>query len=61
MILIQFEANWASILQRKQNHINKDNARKNSQRILHEYHVGDKMLLKNSRLIPNLSQPRDCP
>jgi mRNA-degrading endonuclease RelE of RelBE toxin-antitoxin system len=62
ILLIQFKADWASILlQCKQEQIIKDNVRENSQRIPHGYHIGDKVLLKYSRLIPKLSQPRDGP
>jgi hypothetical protein len=61
ILAIQFKADWACILQHKQEQINKDNVRENSQQIPHRYHIGDKVLLKTSRLIPKLSQPRDSP
>ena len=44
---IKHTANWEYIRQRKQDLINKNNKRENAGRILHEYKVGEKVLLIN--------------
>ena len=44
---IRHEANWKLIKERKQKLINRGNDRENKNRVLHEYKVGDKVLLKN--------------
>ncbi len=43
---MQHEADWEVIKQRKQELINKNNARENSKRIPHTHRVGDKVLLR---------------
>ena len=43
---IKHTANWEYIRQRKQNLINKNNKRENAGCIIHEYNVGEKVLLK---------------
>lgn len=43
---IKHIADWEAIKQRKQSVINKNNARENSKRIEHVYHVNDKVLLE---------------
>ena len=43
---IKHVANWEVIKQRKQNLINKNNARENAKRIPYTYRVGDKVLLR---------------
>ena len=43
---IKHTANWEYIRKRKQNLINKNNKRENAGRVLHEYKVGEKVLLK---------------
>ena len=44
---IKHTANWEyTIRQRKQNLINKNNKRENAGRVIHEYKVGEKVLLK---------------
>ena len=43
---IKHTANWEYIGQRKQNLINKNNKRENAGCIIHEYKVGEKVLLK---------------
>ena len=45
---IRHEANWKLIKERKQKLINRGNERENKNRVLHEYKVGDKVLLKNA-------------
>jgi transposase InsO family protein len=44
---VQFEANWAYIRERKQKLINQNNKRENASRIMHTYHVDDKVLYRN--------------
>ena len=46
MLNVQHVADWEHIKQRKQNLINKNNARENSKRTPHTYQVGDKVLWK---------------
>ena len=43
---IKHTANWEYIRQRKQDLINKNNKRENAGRVIHEYKVGEKVLLK---------------
>ena len=45
---VRHEANWKLIKERKQKLINRGNERENKNRVLHEYKVGDKVLLKNA-------------
>ena len=42
---LAFKADWAMIHARKQQEMDKNNARENAKRIPHEYNVGDKVLL----------------
>ena len=42
----QFKANWNYIKERKQKLINENNKRENSKRVLHNYKIHDKVLLK---------------
>ena len=46
MLNVTHIADWEHIKQRKQNLINKNNARENSKRTPHSYEVGNKVLLK---------------
>ena len=46
---LMFDANWQLIKQRKQNLINKNNAKENSKRINHTYKVQDLVLVKNEQ------------
>ena len=58
MILpIQYKANWASITLRKQQLIDKSNARENRNRLQHEYAMHDKVLLKRPGILPKMSVP----
>ena len=58
MILnISHEANWRLISQMKQKRINQNNERENRSRIPHEYHIGDKILIKNPNASSKLNQP----
>ena len=62
MILpIQFKADWADIIQRKQRQIEKDNARENNKRQKYTYKIGDKVLLTKPGILPKLSVPREGP
>ena len=45
---VPYIADWEAIRQRKQKLINKNNARENSRRIPHVYHVGDQVVLKKA-------------
>ena len=47
---VTFEADWNLIRERKQTLIRKNNQRENSKRKVHQYHVGDKVLLKKDIL-----------
>ena len=48
MILnLDFEADWATIKDRKQRLINQNNIRENAKRKAHTYHEGDKIMVKN--------------
>ena len=58
MILpVQYKADWNLITQRKQRSINKSNERENSQRVDHQFSVGDLCLLK----IPGILRKLQCP
>ena len=57
----KFKADWATIALRKQQLINKSNSRKNQRRLIHEYTVGDKVLLEKPGKVPKMSAPRTGP
>ena len=42
------DVDWETVKQRKQDLINKGNARENKRRKTHEYKTGDKVLLRNA-------------
>ena len=44
---MEFHADWETIRARKQKRINANNERENAKRIPHQYHVGDKILIRN--------------
>jgi hypothetical protein len=53
MILpIQYKADWAGIITRKNQQISRDNARENSKRLEHTYKVGDKVVLTKPGILP---------
>ena len=58
---IKFEADWNLIRQRKQEMIRRNNIKENSKRIDHEYHVGDKVLLRNDDLAKFQTDPWEGP
>jgi hypothetical protein len=43
---IKFIADWGAIEQHRQKEMGRDNRRQNASRIIHDYKVGDKVLLK---------------
>ena len=53
----KFEADWNFIRQRKQKLILTNNQRENMKRVEHEYHVNDKILIKNDELSKYGSNP----
>ena len=55
------QANWELIRQRQQEQINRNNARENKDRVPHQYHVGDKVLLHVEGIQCKLSTPRTGP
>ena len=62
MILpIKFNANWARIRANRQRMIDQSNIRENKKRLIHEYKVGDKILLDKPGLLRKLSTPRTGP
>ena len=62
MILpITFRADWANIIQRKNEQIIRDNAKENSRRIEHIYHEGDKVILTKPGILPKMTTPREGP
>jgi len=58
---IQFKADWARILRRRQDAVTVNNKRENATRIAHQYKVGDKVLLAKPGIIPKLEHPRTGP
>ena len=47
---IKFEADWNLIHQRKQEMIRQNNIKENHKPVEHEYHVNDKILVRNDNL-----------
>jgi hypothetical protein len=58
---VAFKTEWAEIVQRKQEQIIRDNARENSRRIVHEYKVGDQVLINKPGILRKMSTPREGP
>ena len=58
---IQFQADWARIKLRKQEVIDKSNARENSTCMRHDYKVGDKVLVAKPGIIHKMSTPCEGP
>ena len=48
IILIKHRVNWELIRQQKQAQSNRENTRKNKQRVEYDYKVGDKVMLTNN-------------
>jgi hypothetical protein len=61
LLPIKFKANWAEIRARHQEEIRRNNERKNKGRKIHDYKVGDQILLTDSRKKSKLSPPREGP
>ena len=55
----EFKANWAAIMLRKQNIINKSNKQENRKRFQHTNNVGDKVLLELPGKVRKMSAPRE--
>jgi hypothetical protein len=58
---IACKAEWAEIVQRKNDQIVRDNARENSRRIEHQYKEGDKVLINRPGILRKMSTPREGP
>ena len=58
---IMFKAEWANIVQCKNEQIQRNNARENSKRIEHTYQVGDKVLVNRPGILRKLTAPREGP
>jgi transposase InsO family protein len=61
LLPIKFKANWAEIRARRQEEIRRNNERENKGRKIHDYKVGDQILLTDSRKKSKLSPPREGP
>jgi transposase InsO family protein len=61
LLPIKFKANWAEIKARRQDEMRRNNERENKSRKAHEYKVGDKILLTDSRKRSKLAPPREGP
>lgn len=58
---LSFKTDWATIRERRQKEINRNNARENASRIDHTYKVNDRVLLKKPGILRKLDAPRDGP
>jgi hypothetical protein len=58
---VEYVADWTRIRLNRQKEINKSNMRENSNRIAHEYHRGDRVLLTTPGILPKLNSPRTGP
>jgi transposase InsO family protein len=61
LLPLKFKADWARLRQRKQDIIDQNNIRENSNRKIHDYQIGDKVLLEKPGIVPKLSAPRTGP
>jgi hypothetical protein len=61
LLPIKFKANWAEIKARHQDEIRRNNERENKSQKEHNYKVGDKIFLTDSRKRSKLSPPREGP
>jgi putative transposase len=61
LLPIKFKANWAEIKTRRQDEMRRNNERENKTRKVHEYKIGDKILLTDSRKRSKLAPPREGP
>ena len=61
LLPIEFKADWAHIIQCKQNQIHKDNLRENNKRIAYTYKIGDKVYITRPGKVKKMSPPRVGP
>jgi transposase InsO family protein len=61
LLPIKFKADWAAIKAKRQDEMQRNNDRENKTRKVHEYKVGDKILLTDSRKRSKLAPPREGP
>ena len=62
MILpMKYTADWAAIRTQRQNKINRNNGQENHCRAVHEYNIGDKLLLDKPGINPKMLAPRTGP
>jgi hypothetical protein len=62
VLLIKFMADWGAIEQKCQQEMARNDRRANASRIIHDYKVGDKVLLnKPGKHIRRLESPRKVP
>jgi hypothetical protein len=61
LLPIKFKANWAEIKAKRQDEIRRNNERENIGRKDHNYEVGNKIFLTDSRKRSKLSPPREGP
>jgi hypothetical protein len=61
LLPIKFKADWAAIKARRQDEMQRNNDRENKTQKVHEYKVGDKILLTDSRKRSKLAPPREGP
>ena len=61
LLPLKFKADWARLRQCKQDIIDQNNIRENSNCEVHDYQIGDKVLLEKPGLVPKLSAPRTGP
>jgi hypothetical protein len=59
LLPIKFKANWAEIKARRQEEMRRNNECKNKGRRVHDYKIGDQILLTDSRKKSKLSPPRE--
>ena len=61
LLPIQFNADWTAIQLQRQKEMQRNNAQENLQRVPHEYHVGQKILLTLPGIRRKMSTPRTGP
>ncbi len=62
LLPIKYKVKWTEIAQRRQREMIKNNERENRSRIPHEYEIGSKVLLTDSRKVRlKLDKPRNGP
>ena len=61
LLNVKFIADWEMIRLRKQKDVDKNNARENSLRVDHDYHIGDKVLVTDQDIHRKLNCPTKGP